>query len=180
MRRFGGYRQSSYKSSRVFRTSCSMKGNIPNEANRSNAELLAHIESLTRTESMPQSRLFWRNSAKIDRRRKKDTEVIVEKDSTVKSKFVSESTTSDIVEPQRCSDVTYQNTMYRPFETTNTHNNNNSHFGNPKNNNNRGLNRQGSACLTNNHVNMNIKLWVQHIIYYVFLTISIEIIFRKR
>ena len=161
MRRFGGYRQSSYKSSRIFRTSCSMKGNIPNEANNSNAELLAHIERLTRAESMPQRRPIWRNSAKFDRRRKKDTEVIVEKDSSVKSKFVSESTTSDVIEPPRCGDVTYQKTIYRPLETTNTHNNNN--FGNPKNNNNRGLNRQGSACLTNNHVNMNIKLWVQHI-----------------
>ena len=157
MRRFGGYRQSSYKSSRIFRTSCSMKGNIPNEANNSNAELLAHIERLTRAESMPQRRQIWRNSAKIDRRRKKDTEVIVEKDSSVKSKFVSESTTSDIVEPQRCSDVTYQKTMYRPFEITNTHNNNNnnnSNFGNPKNNNNRGLNHQGSVCLTNNYTNI--------------------------
>ena len=161
MRRFGGYRQSSYKSSRVFRTSCSMKGNIPNEANRSNAELLAHIESLTRTESMPQSRLFWRNSAKIDRRRKKDTEVIVEKDSTVKSKFVSESTTSDVVEPQRCRDGTYLKTINRPLEPTNPHNNN---FGNPKNNNDRGLNHQGSVCLTNDHVNMNIKLLVSQMI----------------
>ena len=163
MRRFGGYRQSSYKSSRIFRTSCSMKGNIPNEANNSNAELLAHIERLTRAESMPQRRPIWRNSAKFDRRRKKDTEVIVEKDSSVKSKFVSESTTSEIVEPQRCGDVTYQKTMYIPFETNNTHNNN-INLGNPKNNNNRGLNRQGSACLTNNHVNMNIKLWVSHMI----------------
>ena len=161
MRRFGGYRQSSYKSSRIFRTSCSMKGNIPNEANSSNAELLAHIERLTRAESLPQRRLIWRNSARFDRRcRKKDTEVIVEKDSSVKSKFVSESTTSDIVEPQRCGDVTYQKTMYKPLETTNTHNNKN--FGNPKNN--RGLNRQGSACLTTNHVSMNIDLWFSHML----------------
>ena len=160
MRRFGGYRQSSYKSSRIFRTSCSVKGNIPNDPNNTNAELLAHIERLTRAESMPQRRLIWRNSAKFDRRRKKDTEVIVEKDSSVKSKFVSESTTSDIVEPQRCGDVTYQKPMYRPFETTNTHNNNKSNFENPKNNNNRGLNHQGSVCLTNNHENMNIELLV--------------------
>ena len=137
MRRFGGYRQSSYKSSRVFRTSCSMKGNIPNEANISNAELLAHIERLTRAESMPQRRPIWRNSAKFDRRRKKDTEVIVEKDSSVKSKFVSESTTSDVVEPQRCSDVTYQKTMYRPFETNNNNNDdNNNNDKNDKNDNN--------------------------------------------
>ena len=162
MRRFGGYRQSSYKSSRIFRTSCSITGNIPRDANRSNAELLAHIERLTRAETMPHRSLIGRNSAKFDRCRKKDTKLVVEKDITVKSIFASESTTSDIVEPQRCGDLTYQKRMYKPLETTNTHNNKN--FGNPKSNNNRGLNRQGSACLTTNHVNMNINLWVLHIL----------------